>query len=118
MNFSINTKLVLLSTLLVWIFAPISIYACTCSGFPGNFCDSVSPNETIVLAVITGTPDSHLREARLIENIHNELGKENFTILGQDGLNCGEVLVYFGSSSRKSNHNEKGNKTIRHFQIA
>ncbi len=95
MNFTTNIKLVLSSIILVWAIIPTPTYACSCGGYLYNFCEYSYPNNNIVLLTITENTSIETREAKIIENIHNEIEEEYITVLGQDGLNCGELLGDF-----------------------
>lgn len=71
-------------------------HACSCSWpTPDHFCRSVNENNHIVLAVVTDIPHSYSMDVDIVENIHLSAGLDTISILGQDGLNCGEGIGNF-----------------------
>jgi len=64
----------------------------------------------VALVTLTDFVDESLRTVKTIENINQEIEEESFTLLGQDGLNCGELLNLFeiGDTLVLALHNTNG----------
>ncbi len=90
-----NFKNLVSIVLLAIVAFPSVVYACSCLPYNPNFCSYSHPSNQIALLVITKNIDYYLQEARVLENINQTIEDEFITILGQDGLNCGESLSIF-----------------------
>lgn len=89
--------LTLLPFFLLSFFALNSLQACTCGG-PLNyiFCQNVDTSyHRVSLIVITDSISYSLRSISIIENIHGGEPRDSGTLLGEDGLNCGQYLGSF-----------------------
>ncbi|MGB1241065.1 MAG: T9SS type A sorting domain-containing protein [Chitinophagales bacterium] len=95
MNILYQNKILLLSFFLLLVLLPKTTYPCSCPLYLNNFCDYNYPSTTIALVTVTDYVNPSLRSAKTIENINQEIEQEFFTLLGQDGLNCGELLGIF-----------------------
>lgn len=69
--------------------------ACSCWPYVEHFCSIVNDGHYIVRATITDSISYEKRTVKLLDNINFEIQEETFTLLGQDGLNCGEYLGQF-----------------------
>ncbi len=67
--------------------------ACSCAYEIENFCEGLTENEYIFLGVITDKINEYGMTVDVIDNIFQEIPNQSIDILGQDGLNCGEVLT-------------------------
>lgn len=73
---------------------------CSCGPYIKTFHQAIPPVEWmqefyIFSAKVTAPRHNQYMEVEIIENIHNTIEYERITILGQDGLNCGETLDSF-----------------------
>jgi len=70
-------------------------YSCTCVYAPISFCAAADTSDIIIQAVVTGKPSNDFVEIKILENIHKEINADTILVLGQDGINCGQVLDIF-----------------------
>lgn len=81
------------------VSVPAVLLGCQCNGWGNNnFCENVDTSYSpIALIVITDSLDYHLRRVALIENLNpgKLITQDTFTLLGEDGVNCGEALYLF-----------------------
>jgi len=85
---------------IILIFAFTFVYhsnstACTCWPYVEHFCGIVNNGNYIVRATITENISEERRKVKLLDNLNLEIQEETFTLLGQDGGNCGELLAQF-----------------------
>ena len=95
MHSALLTKIASLVLFLSLSTFPQTSYACSCEPYVYDFCNYNYPSTSIALVTLTDYIDPSLRTAKRIENINQEIEQESFTLLGQDGLNCGELLSTF-----------------------
>ena len=70
--------------------------ACSCGWItPEHFCRSASETNHIVLGVVVESQQWYSMDIEVIEEIHLQSNADTLSILGQDGLNCGEWLENF-----------------------
>ena len=71
--------------------------ACHCFPYEPVFCKNTTEYHNIIMAVVTQypAPDYHLMEVKILENFNNGINEDTIIVLGQDGLNCGELLDQF-----------------------
>ncbi len=71
--------------------------ACHCFPYEPVFCKNTTEYHNIIMAVVTQNPapDYHLMEVKILENFNNGINEDTIIVLGQDGLNCGELLGQF-----------------------
>ncbi len=71
--------------------------ACSCYPYESVFCNIVNQGHHVVSAVVLNEPTTYtyLMDVRIINKLHNTMGEDTITVLGQDGVNCGEDLVQF-----------------------
>ena len=67
------------------------ILGCRCDTKP-PFCTSVNEDHNIIRAVVLDHPDDQSIKVKVVENLNNEITEDTIVILGQDGVNCGELL--------------------------
>lgn len=88
-------KTTLLTILLLTILWKPDLNACSCTSFDPVFCHNVRASNNIARVHVLEFVDFHLLRVELLENLHQEINSDTITILGQDGLNCGENLDEF-----------------------
>ncbi|PHN07286.1 hypothetical protein [Flavilitoribacter nigricans] len=71
-----------------------AVFACSCSFSPDTFCESINEDHQLVLASFIssdGGPNAHYR---VVEGINNDLTGDTILVLGHDGANCLEEVLY------------------------
>lgn len=88
------TRSLLLVLASFFLFLPKS-RACNCGPPIETFCESIESNTIVVQAIITDSIANYLREIAILQNLNIGIAEEKVTLIGQDGLNCGEDLRLF-----------------------
>lgn len=69
--------------------------ACSCYWYQEEFCRAVHGGEHIILGVVLDQPEYYLMNFYIFEHISSAVPVDSLTIVGQDGINCGENLDQF-----------------------
>lgn len=88
-------KTTVLTILLLTVLWKPNLNACTCARFDPVFCHNVSETSNVIRVHVLEFVEFYLMRVELLENLHQEINSDTITILGQDGLNCGEILGGF-----------------------
>lgn len=88
-----RTQLILFFIILIQNFST----ACSCYPYEPVFCRIVGPGLNVVSVVVLDQPtiDSSTMRVKVLENLNKTIVEDTITIIGQDGLNCGESLYLF-----------------------
>ncbi len=83
-------------TLHLFVFSVASSIACSCVwNVPDHFCRSVRVTDHIMMAVVVEIPHTYSMDVNVIEDINLTSNSDTISVLGQDGLNCGENIGNF-----------------------
>lgn len=79
----------------LFVFMNNNLNACSCIYPNPYFCQSINEITDVYLVVVTDTLGWTDIEVTIIDNIKNSTTDKTLKILGQDGLNCGQIMTRF-----------------------
>lgn len=70
------------------------LFSCTCISFSDTFCESITEEHQLVLAEMVSFDGGSNAYYRVLEGINNNLDGDTILVLGHDGANCLEEIIY------------------------
>ena len=72
-----------------------SVLACNCPPYEPIFCDNITQTSHVIWGIVKEHPTHYSMTVEILENVNSEIDDEIITVIGADGINCGEGLGIF-----------------------
>lgn len=70
------------------------LLACNCPYEP-IFCEAITQSDNVIRAIVKDHPNHYSMTVEVIDNLNQEIAEDSITVVGHDGINCGQALGIF-----------------------